>query len=349
MDIGSAFHEGLNLHSVSWVSDEVWKFLSHLELGQVELSIEVAPELELVWLSSQVGKLDLVHANGGHDLVSGEEALILGKVWSKTLLGENVLGNGQVVSVSNEAGEGGDVSLGDLALSNGVRDGGLESVLSVVLPDSLEMWLVRDPLAHLMWVLEVLHSDDLWAELVKGLVLLSEKLSSLLGGGVDTEDDLLILVSVGEGVKDLLWVVEMTVVSEPGWVWHLVVEESAGGSLTELLKSEPLDNVWLLSLSPELHWGPLRVEVSHSIVPSLSGVGINLPSVSVFGGSPVWNLESLEEGSWSSVEGDISNSLEKGIWMEILSEHMVHDVWLLVEFIAIEVLDSNSYIILKIN
>jgi hypothetical protein len=159
----------------------------------------------------------------------------------------------------------------------------------------------------------------------------------------------LILVSVGEGVKDLLWVVEMTVVSEPGWVWHLVVEESAGGSLTELLKSEPLDNVWLLSLSPELHWGPLRVEVSHSIVPSLSGVGINLPSVSVFGGSPVWNLESLEEGSWSSVEGDISNSLEKGIWMEILSEHMVHDVWLLVEFIAIEVLDSNSYIILKIN
>jgi hypothetical protein len=73
-----------------------------------------------------------------------------------------------------------------------------------------------------------------------------------------------------------------------------------------------------------------------------------LPSVSVFRGSPVWHLESLEQSSWSSVERNISNSLEEGLWMEILSENMVHNIWLLVEFLAIEVLDSNSYIIIKI-
>jgi hypothetical protein len=143
-------------------------------------------------------------------------------------------------------------------------------MLSVVLPDSLEMWLVRDPLAHLMWVLEVFHSDDLWAEFVKGLVFLLEESSSLLSGGIDTEDDLLVLISIGEGVKDLIWVVEMTIVSEPSWVWYLVIEKSTGSSFTELLESEPLDNVWLLSFSPELHWCPLRVELSHSVVPSLS-------------------------------------------------------------------------------
>ena len=114
-----------------------------------------------------------------------------------------------------------------------------------------------------------------------------------------------------------------------------------------MLKSEPLDNVWLLSLSPELHWGPFGVELSHGVVPSLSGVSIDLPSVSVFSGGPVWNLESLEESSWSSVERYISYSLEKGLWMEVLSEDVVHHVWLLVEFLAIEVLNSNTYIIIN--
>jgi hypothetical protein len=34
--------------------------------------------------------------------------------------------------------------------------------------------------------------------------------------------------------------------------------------------------------------------------------------------------------------------------MEILSINVVHNIWLLVEFLAIEVLDSNSYIIIKL-
>ena len=226
MSIGSTVHDGLDLHSVGWIGDEIWELFSHLDLGEVELSIKVVPELDLIWLSGQVAEWDVGHTNGIHNLVGGEERLIVGKIWSASLLGKNVLLNSEVVSSTKEFGEGSGITFGDLALSNGIRDGRLEGMLSVVLPDSLEMWLVRDPLAHLMWVLEVFHSNDLWAELMKGLILLLELDSSLLSGGVDSENNLLVLISVGEGVKDLLWVVEMAVVSQPSWVWHLVVEKS---------------------------------------------------------------------------------------------------------------------------
>lgn len=114
-----------------------------------------------------------------------------------------------------------------------------------------------------------------------------------------------------------------------------------------MLKSEPFDWVWLLSLSPELHWGPFRVEVSHGVIPSLSGVSIDLPSVSLLSGGPVWDSETLVEGSWSSVETGVSNSLKKIFWMEVLSPDVVHDIWFLVEFLTVEVLNSDSYIILN--
>ena len=77
-----------------------------------------------------------------------------------------------------------------------------------------------------MRILEVLHLDDLWGHFVKHSVLSFPLLSSLLSCGVDTEDDLLVLISVSQGVQALLWVVKMTVASAPGWLWNLVVEES---------------------------------------------------------------------------------------------------------------------------
>ena len=54
--ISSSVHNGLNLQSVGWVSDEVWEIFSHLDLSQVELTIEIVPELNLVWLSSQLSQ-----------------------------------------------------------------------------------------------------------------------------------------------------------------------------------------------------------------------------------------------------------------------------------------------------
>lgn len=67
----------------------------------------------------------------------------------------------------------------------------------------------------------------------------------------------------------------------------------------------------------------------------------------LLGGGPVGDLEALEEGSWSSVEVDITDTLEEGVRVEVLSEDVMLNVWLLVEFIAIEVLNSNTYIILN--
>lgn len=134
----------------------------------------------------------------------------------------------------------------------------------------------------------------------------------------------------------------MTLVSVPPWLWNLVEEESGRHTLSVLLKSEPLEWVWLLSLTEEWHWGRLRVELMHSLIPSLSGVVINLPSDGSFSSSPVWDSETLEDSSWSSVEGNISNSFQKGRWVEVLSIQVMHVVWLLVELLDIEVLDSNS-------
>lgn len=65
-------------------------------------------------------------------------------------------------------------------------------------------------------------------------------------------------------------------------------------------------------------------------------------------GGPVRNLETLEESSWASVEVDISDSFEKGIWVEVLCVDVVLDVGLLVEFICIQVFNSEAYIILNL-
>jgi len=85
----------------------------------------------------------------------------------------------------------------------------------------------------------------------------------------------------------------------------------------------------------------------HGIIPSLSGVSIKLPSVLLLCGGPVRNLEALEESSRVSVEADITDTLMEGGRVEVLSENVMLNVGLLVEFIAIEVLDSNTYIILN--
>lgn len=64
-------------------------------------------------------------------------------------------------------------------------------------------------------------------------------------------------------------------------------------------------------------------------------------------GGPVGNLEALEESTRVSVEADITDTLMEGGRVEVLSENVMLNVGLLVEFIAIEVLDSNTYIILN--
>ena len=64
-------------------------------------------------------------------------------------------------------------------------------------------------------------------------------------------------------------------------------------------------------------------------------------------GGPVGDLKTFEHGSGSSVECNFPNSLEEGFRVEVLSKNMMLNVRLLVEFIAIEILNSNTYIILN--
>jgi hypothetical protein len=114
-----------------------------------------------------------------------------------------------------------------------------------------------------------------------------------------------------------------------------------------LFKSEPVENVGLESLTSELHGGPLRVQVVHGVFPCLSGVSIQLPTVLLLSGGPVGDLEALEESTGLSVEADITDTLKETVRVEILSVDVMLNVRLLVEFIAIEVLNSNTYIILN--
>ena len=116
--------------------------------------------------------------------------------------------------------------MSQFASVNGICNLGLKSVVSVVLPDSLEVRLVGNPLAHLVRVLHLLHLEYLWSHLAESLPFSFELSSSFLSSGVHAKNNLLVLISTSEGVKDLLWVIEMAVVSQPSWMGYLVVEES---------------------------------------------------------------------------------------------------------------------------
>lgn len=69
--------------------------------------------------------------------------------------------------------------------------------------------------------------------------------------------------------------------------------------------------------------------------------------MALLSGGPVGDLEALEEGAWLSEETNVADTLKEGLRVEVLSVDVVLNVGLLVEFIAIEVLDSNTYIILN--
>lgn len=69
--------------------------------------------------------------------------------------------------------------------------------------------------------------------------------------------------------------------------------------------------------------------------------------MALLSGGPVGYLEALEESTGLSVETDVTDSLKEGVRVEVLSINVMLNVGLLVEFIAIEVLNSNTYIILN--
>lgn len=153
---------------------------------------------------------------------------------------------------------------------------------------------------------------------------------------------------MGEWVDVFFRIIQMTTKSVPSGFGLFIVEESWRVTLTVLFESEPWNNVWFHSFTNELLRSPFRLEVIDGVIPSLSRVSIEFPTVSLVRGSPVWHSETLEQGSWSSVEVHISDSFEEGFWMEVLGIDVVLNHWLLVEFIHIEVFNSEAYIILNL-
>ena len=104
---------------------------------------------------------------------------------------------------------------------------------------------------------------------------------------------------------------------------------------------------WRLALIflQKWHRSTFIIEISHRIIPSLSWVSIHLPFLSFYSSCPVWNSESFEDSSWSSVEWCILNSFQKSFWKEILCIDVEHAVWFFIEFLNIKVFDSNTFII----
>lgn len=343
------------------VGNDVLELFSHVSLVQVMLFSEAVPELEGEILSRQPGGLG-VEADLVEDSVDGEETFVVLEVWPKSLLAVDVRSHGDVVLgalhvllsqdvvmlLRKEVESSRCIGFGYFSVGDTIVDESSELALSVESPHSLEVSLSWDILLHFMGIDDQLLLHELWHEFSESVVIFFESLSSFLGGGVSSEVQLLILISMSERVEGPLWVVQVTSVSVPPWVGNLVVEESGRVASSELLKSEPLEWVWLLSLTEEMLRSVLGLEVSHGVVPGLSGVSIELPSVHLLGGCPVGHLEALEQGSGSSVEADIPDSFVERVGMEVLSIDVVHDVGFLVELLVIEVLDPDSYIILKI-
>lgn len=221
-------------------------------------------------------------------------------------------------------------------------------MLSVVLPDTSEMWLSRDSSWSLVREHHVLFLEHLWGHFAESLVFSSVLILSLWGGGVHSKHQLSVLVSVGEGVESsfllalIVGLSEITSLLSPRKLWDLIVEHASSMTSNNGFESEPLERVSFITTLLVSHWSHLSLQVVKGVIPGLARVSVSVPLFVVLSLGPVWDSESLEDGSGSSVEGDVTHTLIKGVWVEVLSIEMVHDEWLLVELILIGVLDSKA-------
>ena len=128
---------------------------------------------------------------------------------------------------------------------------------------------------------------------------------------------------------------------------NFVVEQTGRKTVSKELLTESLKWIWLLALTTPRLRSPFSMHIMDCIFPGFTGIWVDFPSVLLLWASPVGNGETLKQGTWHSVESDITNTLQQGLWVKVLHIDVVHDVWLLVEFVDIGVLDSETYIILN--
>jgi hypothetical protein len=191
----SALDECLNLSSVSGISNEVGKFASETFLGELHDNIVLIVGLIDVGLSALT-----VDVNAGelHGLHHTESAFVVLAGLDETKLGVNEGSERRAAIEVNEAAACSGISLRDLTLFNKVGESHLEHVVSVVLPDSHEVRLVRDEGLVLMGVNHILLGDQLGDKLASGFPLFLELLTTLWGGSVNAENESVLLISVSE-------------------------------------------------------------------------------------------------------------------------------------------------------
>ena len=343
----------MNLGEVAWVADKVRKLLSHLLLGQLVETVELSPELIFDWHSSLLRELDVTEIKGIENTLSGLVSLVTFEMGERAVLGKDEKSERWGVSHADELSESGSIRLRDGTGLDSLSKTELEGVLTVVLPDTLEVRLVWETGRHLVREDHIFLLDDLWSELAKSLILSLESFLAFRGASIKTEHNVLVLVSVSERVEhalSLIFVIvgkNVTLVASPVHLGDFVVEKTSAISTPDVLNTEPGERVWLDTLTSKGLRSPLSLKIMQSILPSLTRVHIDIPAVHVLVLGPIWNSESLEDGTGTSVERHISDALKKGVWMEVLSVDVVHDIRFLVELVEVDVLNAQTYIIIK--
>lgn len=90
---------------------------------------------------------------------------------------------------------------------------------------------------------------------MEGFPLSSKFGSAFFTVGLTTESDIGSLIGTVERVKFFFHVINMTIVSKPVDLRLLIEEKSGAQSLTEILKSEPFNNIGFNTLTSELNGG----------------------------------------------------------------------------------------------
>ena len=220
-------------------------------------------------------------------------------------------------------------------------------MLSVVLPDSLMVRLLGDPLSLLVRVNHILFRDHFRVHLAHFKMFLEESLSSLGSSGVHTKHNSFVLISSLETVEIDVFRWLCGLVSHPVCgVGHFVIEQSCAHSFAEVFESEPVEHIRGESISHKLHGSGFCLHVVHGIIPSLTRVVIDFPAVSWLTSGPVWHSETFEESSWLSIEPDVSDSLEEGARMEVLSINVELNIGFFEKLLVVEVFNSHAYIII---
>jgi hypothetical protein len=190
--------ESINLSAVGGIGDDVGHFASHLIFVECIKTIELFPELFIVRLGRLVIEFNSTETHSFKDSHGSFETFIVSEVLELASTCHHVDAESGVTGHVNPSAEGGSVLGRDLTRLNDTCVSESEHVFTVVLPDSHEMGLVRDLRCLFVGENHVLLLNDFWGQFGEDFVLLLELGTSLRGGGVHTEDNLAILVGVGE-------------------------------------------------------------------------------------------------------------------------------------------------------